>query len=234
MEKISNYVKNSEWNIVFIHGWGGNSLSLLPIAKQFQNQYTYHLLSLKGFDGKEMEKEYDISNYLDDIKLFLNTLSNKKVLIVGHSFGGKLAILLKKEFPSYKVLAIAPSIVKNPFSLRTFLKIHLYKIFKKLNLKIPSYLQGSKDYRSLTGNLKKTFLNVHHYYLSNSEIHKLKDLLIIGFINDKEVNIKSLDRAFKNNKDHYYYRLEGNHFGFHNYLIEIRTLIICYLRGELS
>ena len=233
MKKISSYVKNSKWTIVFIHGWGTNELSLLPLAKQFESQYTYHLLSLKGFDGKDMAKEYQISDYLDDIKSFLDTLNDEKVLIVGHSFGGKLGLLLKKEYPHYKVVSIAPSIVKNPFSFKVWIKIKLYKIFKKLNIKIPSWLQGSRDYRILSGNLRKTFLNVHHYYLSLSEIRTIKDAVIIGFIDDKEVSIKSLDNAFKNGNV-WYYRYKGDHFGYLNYLIEIRTIIICYLRGELS
>ena len=233
MKKISSYVKNSKWTIVFIHGWGTNELSLLPLAKQFENQYSYHLLSLRGFDGKDMEKEYQISDYLDDIKLFLDTLKDENVLIVGHSFGGKLAILLKKEYPKYKVVSIAPSIVKNPFSMKIWLKIRLYKLLKKLNIKIPSYLQGSKDYRKLDGNLRKTFLNVHHAYLSFSEIKEIDDIVVLGFIEDKDVNIKSLDKAFRNSNV-YYFRYKGDHFAYLNYLIEIRTIIISYIRGGLS
>ena len=113
-------VKDSYFSLVFLHGWGGNEKSLECIKKLFETRYDCYLITLSGFD-KPLNKPYTIEDYIFEINNYICTLKN--VVIIGHSFGGKIALMLKRLYPKYIVIAIAPSIIKNPFSLKIFIKI---------------------------------------------------------------------------------------------------------------
>ena len=44
MKVIENKVFNSKYNLVFIHGWGGNEKSLLCLADCFKEKYSTYLV----------------------------------------------------------------------------------------------------------------------------------------------------------------------------------------------
>lgn len=216
--------------IIFIHGWGGNENSLYNLASLFKHKYECHLLCLSGFD-EELKKEYDVNDYVEEISNYILVNKIDNPIIIGHSFGGKLAFFLKLKNPNLIIIGIAPSIRKNPFSFKIFFKIKLYKLLKLFHFKIPNCLKGSKDYQNSKGYLKKTFLNVHHKYLTNYELNKIENALIIGFKNDKEVNYKVLKKI--SNQKIKFILLEGNHFGFNESLLNVYHIIMCYLNNLL-
>ena len=57
MKVIENKVFNSKYNLVFIHGWGGNEKSLLCLADCFKEKYSIYLVCLSGFDS-DLNKVY--------------------------------------------------------------------------------------------------------------------------------------------------------------------------------
>ena len=67
------------------------------------------------------------------------------------------------------VIVIAPSTIKPRFSLFKFMKIRLFKIFRKLRLPMPSFLQGSRDFKKTSGIKRETFLNVCNSYLDKKD-----------------------------------------------------------------
>ena len=153
-------INNSKYNLIFIHGWGVTYKTMLYFSSMWEDKYSTYLLSLPGFYNNKLETSYKLEDYLDDIEEFIKENKLNNVVLIGHSFGGKLAMFLKSRNPSYKVVSIAPSIVKNPFNLMTFIKIRLYKFFKKLNCPLHKLFKGSKDYQKTDRLLRKTFNNI--------------------------------------------------------------------------
>ena len=225
-------VYNSKYNFIFIHGWGVTYKTMLYFSSMWEDKYSTYLLSLPGFYNNKLETSYNLDNYLDDIEEFINRNKLNNVVLIGHSFGGKLAMFLKLRNPSYKVIAIAPSIVKNPFNLITYLKINLYKFFKKINFPLYKLFKGSKDYQKTSGHLRKTFNNIVHAYMDDEDIKHLNSLLLIGFKNDKEVKMKSLKRVSKLNKNILFKTFKGDHFSYFDYRYEIYLLINEFVKGE--
>lgn len=231
MHSIDSVMDNSPYNLIFLHGWGGNERSLEGIARLFYGRYSCYLLCLPGFGGFPFDQSYDVSDYLRAIDDFIEEKKLRDIVLVGHSFGGKLAIMMKRIHPEYKVIAIAPSIQANPFSIRIYLKIRAYKILKRLSLPIPRFLRGSKDYQNSSAALRETFMKVHHAYMSDEDLSALKDLYLIGFSDDKAVSIRVLRRIAKKNSSFLWMEIPGDHFGFRKHPLEICHAIQCYLIG---
>ena len=75
MKVIENKVFNSKYNLVFIHGWGGNEKSLLCLADCFKEKYSTYLVCLSGFDS-DLNKVYTINDYLIEVDNYLKNLNN--------------------------------------------------------------------------------------------------------------------------------------------------------------
>ncbi len=192
-------------NLVFLHGWGGKSTSWHPISERLKNKFNVYTPDLPGFGKNPLTKPYTRSNYAEFVVAFLEKNKIQKPVLVGHSFGGGIAIKTASSFPSVpKALILVDSagvkpkrdlkfhswlaitkIGKNIFSLPVFKKFSKFgrRFFYKLR-----GLQGA-DYFSIesdNGFLKETFLNLVSEDLTD-DFKKIKmPTLIIWGENDKE------------------------------------------------
>ncbi|ETD25907.1 alpha/beta fold hydrolase [Helicobacter canis] len=99
-------------NIVFLHGWGSHKeLMHQAFAKSFAD-YTHYYIDLPGFGaspyGEELESKVDSSLHAQELRIldtsdyahivlaFLRELGIRADIIVGHSFGGKVAVMCGK------------------------------------------------------------------------------------------------------------------------------------------
>lgn len=103
---------NREDAILFIHG---NSLDKFSFKKQFEqgefDDYRLIAMDLPGHGSSEVSKspneEYNVPFFAQLISDFLQQLNIKKVILVGHSLGGHIAIEMAGRFPTMiKVLIV--------------------------------------------------------------------------------------------------------------------------------
>lgn len=78
--------KESELNLLFVHGSGCNKNFLKALAELFE-EYNCYLIDLPGHGNSE-NTGYNIDNYVKSISYLANKLSN--VVLIGHSLGGTL------------------------------------------------------------------------------------------------------------------------------------------------
>ena len=89
---------NTELTVLFLHGWGLSGKSFDAIINRMK-QVSYIKVDLFGFGNSEEPKSYfDVYEYAYQIFLLLRKNNVNKVVIVGHSFGGRLAIILSSIF----------------------------------------------------------------------------------------------------------------------------------------
>lgn len=82
-------------HIVFLHGWGGSRESLRGIGTLFQHTHRVHLLDLPGFgEAPPPPSDWDTIRYTDLVQQYLLDRVQGSVLLVGHSFGGRVAVRL--------------------------------------------------------------------------------------------------------------------------------------------
>jgi pimeloyl-ACP methyl ester carboxylesterase len=157
--------------ILFLHGWGGNGQSFAPVARYFSNFYNVLTPSMPVPETEV----FTLCDYADSIQKFLRENNVTKCHIVAHSFGARIGALLAAHRPDLidKLVVTGGAGLKAHFSLKTWVKIKLYKILK--------IGKGSPDYQKLNEIQKSTFRNVVNRDLS-PEISKIKTptLLLYG------------------------------------------------------
>lgn len=205
--KVSYYISGSNDWLVLLHGWKMNSESFKDVISRLEKKYKVLSIDLLGFGNSDVPNDsLTIDDYLDMIEKLLDNLGVINPIILGHSFGGKLAILYALRRKVKKLILVSPSGIKH-FSFKTFLKIRIYKIKKifyrllKKDLKKLQSKYGSSDYIDLAPAMKKTMSNIIKVYV-DSELKKLTSpvLLLWGYY-DKITPYKDTKKFMKNVKN---------------------------------
>lgn len=94
--------------MVFLHGWGGSRESLRAIAALFQQTYRIHLVDLPGFgEAPPPPPDWNTLDYTDLIQQYLLDRLTGPVVLVGHSFGGRLSVrLAARRLPQVRALVL--------------------------------------------------------------------------------------------------------------------------------
>lgn len=98
------YGKGKE-NIFLLHGWGQTHAFWGELIDKLQNKYHVYTLDLPGF-GLSMEplSNWNISMFAEFIHKFTLALGISNPSIIGHSFGGRIAIAYAAKFPVQKLV----------------------------------------------------------------------------------------------------------------------------------
>mmetsp|Transcript_4310 Transcript_4310/g.3596 ORF Transcript_4310/g.3596 Transcript_4310/m.3596 type:complete len:120 (-) Transcript_4310:562-921(-) len=79
--------------LLLIHGSGGSCTTFEKIFPQLRKHFKVYALSLRGFGGSSYKSPYFTVNELaKDIKEFCDEQKIARACILGHSFGGGVAL----------------------------------------------------------------------------------------------------------------------------------------------
>lgn len=215
--------------ILFIPGWNDNLKHFIPLANKIK-EYKFILIDLPNQgDSLPLNKKLEMNDYIELINNFLKKNNLNPKIIIGHSFGGKLAFLYALKYQIDKLVLIAPSLIKNK-SLKTYYKIYKYKILKnlnrELNLNINLNKYGSKEYKEQNEINKQNFIiATNNYYKKDLKNLKSKTLLYYGKL-DKVTPLKEAKIINKRIRNSYLIiDPEEDHFAIYNNPYKfIRTL----------
>ena len=140
---------------VVLHGWGSNKEIMKQAFRQCKG-CTRVYIDLPGFGRSSNEMVLTTHDYANIIEKFLQAINFPKDIVVGHSFGGKVALLLN---PKLLVLLSSAGIpTKKPLQVRA--KIALYKMLKPFGIAKLRNIFVSDDAKGMSENMYKTFKNV--------------------------------------------------------------------------
>ncbi len=117
--------KDTETTLIFLHGLFGNHRNLLPIARKFENQFNIVLTDLRNHGQSQHNDLIDYESMCDDVNHLISNTHQQQAIIIGHSMGGKVAMLHALKYPETTqgifILDIAPvdysfdylSVIKN-------------------------------------------------------------------------------------------------------------------------
>lgn len=166
--------------ILILHGWGRfpagqhrfNEVKLLLERRG----YTVFTPDLPGFGSNPLKKEeLFFDDYLKFVKKFIEENKVRKVVLLGHSFGGRIAIAFSARYPQLvsKLILVSPSGIPHPLPsmrkkavfiltkiIKPFFSLPVVSNFYTLFRKLVYYALGEMDYYK-AGNLSKTFKNIY-------------------------------------------------------------------------
>lgn len=208
MQKVVNgvvvhymVVGRGKRNLLILHGWKGSIDDWMFVAQKLGERYRVILVDLPGFGMSDKpQQDWGIYEYGEFTGRFLDQLGIKKISVLGHSFGGRIALLLASRNPQVVerlVLVDAAGMeVKN-------VKSQVIKLIKPLTFWLPQQVKnrfGSRDYQE-AGEMRKTFVKVVNQPLRNELTNIKAPALIIWGERDKELpflEAKMLHKGIKN------------------------------------
>jgi pimeloyl-ACP methyl ester carboxylesterase len=143
-------------DIVFLHGWGSSKALMKQAFGKTLPKYRHIYIDLPGFGGSNSEIALMTHDYALIMELFLTEIGADKNIILGHSFGGKVATLLNPDL--LVLVASAGILVPKPFKVRA--KIALFKVLKFTGLTSLRRFFVAPDAQGMSESMYQTFKNV--------------------------------------------------------------------------
>ena len=96
-----NYIQYGKGkDILLLHGWGQNIEMMKPVGDAFSDRFRITILDFPGFGKSDEPKEsWTIEKYSVMLEEFVSQLGIKKPIVIGHSFGGRVAIRYSARNP---------------------------------------------------------------------------------------------------------------------------------------
>lgn len=199
------YDNNSNENLIFLHGWGQNIAMMQPIAKPFIKRHNVLILDLPGFgESDEPTEVWSIYDYAEMVNFFVKELKLKNPIIIGHSFGGKIALTYAIKYDPKKVVLLASpykkKIKKESLKLKVLKSLKKVPGLNKLENVVKKHM-GSTDYRNASEMMRKIL--VAHVNLDlTSELKNVKcSTLLIWGTNDEHADYEDALELEKSIKD---------------------------------
>ena len=166
-----NYIQyGSGSDVVLLHGWGQNIAMMKPIGDRLQKNHRITILDFPGFgDSEEPKTALTVYDYCEILEELLKKLKVKKPVIMGHSFGGRIAIIYASRNEVEKVVLFGSPCIRK--EVKPSLKLRMLKYLKKIPgiNKLEGFAKnhmGSRDYKNASEIMKKILVNVVNEDLS--------------------------------------------------------------------
>lgn len=208
---------NAQKNMVFLHGWGSNKELMQMAFEGVFSDFNHYYIDLPGFGKSFNDCALHTHDYAQILRIFFAQLGFQPDVIVGHSFGGKVAVLLDSE-----VILLSSAGILEPKSFSVRLKIAIAKILKKLRLK-GAFLR-SKDANNLNEGMYQTFKNVVNEDFSEIFASFKQKATIFWGIDDKATSLASGQKISSFIENSRFYPLVGDHYFFLKQGKEIQRL----------
>lgn len=124
-------------HLLVLHGLYGSSDNWVSIGRKLSDYFTVHLIDLRNHGNSFHHEEHNYNCMCHDVLNYLQTHNIKQCSLVGHSMGGKVAMLFSITYPQMVekliVLDIAPKNYTNHISkhlllIKTMQSIEVDKI----------------------------------------------------------------------------------------------------------
>ncbi len=213
-------------SIILLHGWGQNTIMMKPIADFFEQKFTIYNIDFLGF-GKSSEpnRSFTPDDYCEWLRSFTIELNIENPILIGHSFGGHIAMRYAAKYEVRKLILTGAAGLKPKRGLDYYFKVYSYKLGKKIPIINKIKLNknaGSTDYQNTKGIMRETFVKVVNSYVNDLILNiKCPTLLIYGSDDDAtplwmgkylERNIKDAGLVVFEKRSHYAYYEEINRF----------------------
>ena len=95
-----NYIQEGQGqDVLLLHGWGGSIETMVPIVNILKNSFRVTAVDLPGFGESSTPGDViDSYGYAEIIKGFIDRMGLEKIILFGHSHGGRISIILSSKY----------------------------------------------------------------------------------------------------------------------------------------
>ncbi len=182
---LTNFLEkntNEENVLLILHGWRNSSANWQEVVHNIPDTHRVIALDMPAFGSTfALPGEPSVAEYSDFVHKFILKLKLKKITLLGHSFGGQVAVDFALRFGSdlEKLILVSPACIR---STKPKLKSKVASVAKPIVKKLPKSLQNyflrfmaSSDYLKST-NVQRQVLNrilkVDYSHLVSKISHK--------------------------------------------------------------
>lgn len=133
-----NYEEKGEGElIVLLHGWGSNIKLFANLIELLSKKYKVVAMDMPGFgESQEPPSAWCVDDYADFVIEFLKAYNTDKVMLLGHSFGGRVIIKLNSRenlpFEISKVILVDSAGILPPKSNKKSFRTRWYKFCRSI------------------------------------------------------------------------------------------------------
>ena len=214
-----NYIQYGKGkDILLLHGWGQNIEMMKFIGDNFSDRFRITILDFPGFgESEEPHETWTIDKYSEMLEEFVKLVGVKKPIVMGHSFGGRVAIRYSARNAIEKLVLFGSPCIRIQENLS--LKVKLLKGLKKLPGMngIGEYMKqfiGSRDYKAASPVMRQTLVEVVNEDLSKYAREIEEPTLLIWGDNDTEAPVNEAKELEKIMIDAALIILPGTHYAY--------------------
>ena len=212
---------NASVDLIILHGWGSNKGLMKQFFSSHMSAFRHIYIDLPGFGASTCNIALHTSDYARIVELFMVHVNASKDIILGHSFGGKVALLLE---PKVLVL-VASAGIKVQKSLKIRTKIALFKLLKIFGLTKFRSAFVAADAKNLSTPMYETFKNVVDEDFSDAFSRFEGKALLCWGKEDTATPISSAYKIKKLIKDASLKEYEGDHYFFMKHAADVSSEI---------
>ena len=178
--KINYKVSGAGSPVIMMHGWGCDHTHLIGMEQVIAEGNQVFNLDLPGF-GKSSEPPtaWSVDDYTRMLEEFVKQLKIDSPTLLGHSFGGRIAILYASRNPVSGLILVDAAGVKPSRTLKYYLRVYSFKLAKilypllvgktKAAAKLESMRssRGSADYNNASPLMKQVLVKAVNTDLRN-------------------------------------------------------------------
>lgn len=224
-------------SIILLHGWGQSGRTFEEVISYLKEKYTVYVVDFLGFGlSDEPSKSIGVDEYSEHLKMLIEEEEIVNPIILGHSFGGRVAINYASRNRVNKLILVNSAGISH-HGIKYYFKVLKYKI-KKILVYLFNYenyysfirKSGSRDYQNASFVMKGTFKKIVNKDLKK-EMKRIKDkTLVIGSVFDKEVKLddcKKMNRLIDDSELVIFYR--SGHFSYLDEKEKFKNVLMRFL-----
>jgi len=163
--------KGSQKNFLILHGWGSKAQQWDKVSEIIAGEgFNVIVPDLPGFgESREPERPWNLDDYCVFVQEFAKQLGLKNIYLLGHSFGGSLAVKFALKYPDQveKLFLVGAACIRRK-TLGKSLSKKVAKIFRIFAF-LPFYSSVRKgvyryvfksDYINSEGVMRKSYLKI--------------------------------------------------------------------------
>lgn len=227
---VVNYIQYGEGkDILLLHGWGQNIEMMKLLGDNFSDRFRITILDFPGFgESEEPSVPWTIKDYSLLIEEFVSNLDIKKPIVIGHSFGGRVAIRYASNNPIEKLVLFGSPCIRFqedlPLSVKLLKKLKTLPGMDTIGEKMKSYI-GSRDYKAASPVMRKTLVEVVNEDLSKFAREIEEPTLLIWGDQDTEAPVEEAKELEKIMYDAALIVLPGSHYAYIENLAHVVAIL---------